>query len=268
MKTENAQNENLTYYQFQKEIDFSLFVKASTVVLSEALKQTLKNVGFEEISAKEFKEKDLQRYKTKILTIKEANHKVARQISQSFLGMEKYGSENLTSQGNYEVYRFKNVGMMVFSQMTYEWELGLINTENNLEETRVMLTRFITWALVEQGILAFWGIPVEEGLVVMSQKESAGEAVFIDMENNKIITQEGTKKLPAYLQILRLDSTLKSQTKVMSPEELLSFLTTNVSFFTVSNLPYELMRNIRNLVLFSEGIIYPQENFEPRSEAA
>jgi len=130
-----------------------------------------------------------------------------------------------------------------------------------------MLTRFVTWSLVEKGVLAFWGVPVEEGLVVMNQKESRGEAVFIDIEKNKIITQDGTKKLPAFMQFLRLDPTLRSETKPMSREELLSFLTTNVSFFTVAKLPFALVNNIRTLITFSEGVIYPKDNFEPRSEA-
>lgn len=267
MSTETNQNEKLTYFQFQKEIEYSLFIKIETDQLNDNLKHTFNSIGFNEITEKEFKEKDLQRYKTRILSVKEATHKVARQISHSFLGMERYGNENITTQGNYEVYRFKNVGMMVLSQMTYEWELGLIDLEEKQDQIKIMLTRFITWSLVEQGVVAFWGVPVEEGLVVMNQKESAGEAVFLDVNNHKMITQDGTKKLPPYIQFLRLDPVLRGETKLMSKEELLSYLTTNVSFFTVSKLPFDLVRNIKNIVHFSEGIIYPKENFEPRSEA-
>jgi hypothetical protein len=53
----------------------------------------------------------------------------------------------------------------------------------------------------------------------------------------------------------------------MSKEELLSFLTTNTTYFSFQSLPRELRETVLNLVKFSEGIIYPKENFEPRSEA-
>lgn len=268
MNANNNYSENLTYFQFQKDFDYSLFVKVEQDFLNEDMKTILTQLGFNEITEKEFKLKDLKRYETKILKVKAANHKVARQISQSFMGMEKYGNENLSSQGNYEVYRFKNVGMMVLSQATYEWELGLMSNTAQTEGIKTMFTRFITWALMEQGVLAFWGVPVEEGLVVMNQKEANGEAVFLDIEKNKIITQDGTKALPAFIQFLRLDSSLRGETKLMSREELLSFLTTNIAYFSVSKLPYGLLNNIRSLIDFSEGIIYPKENFEPRSEAS
>ena len=267
MNTKNTFSENLTYFQFQKEMEYSLFLKVETEILDEEFKTILKNLGFDDISEKDFKAMGLKRYETKILNIKEANHKVARQISQSFLGMEKYGNENLTSHGSYEVYRYKNVGMMVFSQATYEWELGLIQNENTHNGLKIMLTRFITWSLMQKGVVAFWGVPVEEGLVVMNQKEANGEAVFIDTHKNKLITQDGTKKLPSFIHFLRLDSTLRGHTKQMSPEELLSFLTTNVSFFATTRLPHELVTTIRAVTTFSEGVIYPQENFEPRSQA-
>jgi hypothetical protein len=267
MESKKIIPENLTYYQFQKEIDYSIFLKIETDLLTSEIKEVFESLGFQTLEKEEFNKKNFKKYETKVLKITKASFKLAKQIKKSFMGMENFGNESITSHGNYDVYRYSDVGMMVFSHASSEWEMGLIDFENKSFGVKVMLTRFLSWALTPYGVLSFWAVPVEEGLVVMNLKESNAESVLVDLKNERIITQDGVKRLPGFLQVLRLDSTLRGESRQMSREELLSFLTTNNTFFTQGPMPLNLKNTLLEMIQFSEGLIYPRENFEPREQA-
>jgi len=268
MANENTQNDKLTYYQFQKDLNYSIFIKIEDENLTDSIKEQVETLGFSKIESKEFKEIKLKKFETRILKISKASFKVARQIMNAFSGMEKYGNESISPHGSYEVYRYRNVGMMVLSQSNPEWELGLVNLDGNNDGLKVMLSRYLTWSLESYGVLAFWAVPVDEGIVVMNMRDAKAETVFLDLNSEMMLTQDGNKKLPSYLQVLRLDSTLRGESRVMGKEELLSFLTTNTAYFSYKGLPKSLRSTLMHLVQFSQGLVYPQENFEPRNEAA
>lgn len=267
METKNLPQENLTYFQFQKEIDYSIFLKIETDLLTNEIKEVFTQLGFEILDKEAFHKKGFKKYETKVLKITKASFKLAKQIKKTFVGMESFGNENLTTHGSYEVYRYSDVGMMVLSHASSEWEMGLIDFERNVHGIKVMLTRFLAWALEPYGVISFWAVPVEQGLVVMNLKESNAESVFIDLKNERILTQDGVRRLPAFLQVLRLDSTLRGESRQMSKEELLSFLSTNNTYFSQGVFPKGLRSTLLEMIQFSEGIIYPRENFEPREEA-
>jgi hypothetical protein len=72
--------------------------------------------------------------------------------------------------------------------------------------------------------------------------------------------------MPAGMQILRLDESLKERVKGMSKEELVSFLSTNNCFFSYKGLDFKVREAIYELVSMVDGYVYPVENFQPRND--
>ena len=155
---------------------------------------------------------------------------------------------------------------MIVGANSLFWELGVRSTENQ-NALRVILTRFLSFAFAPLGVVGFWGVPIEEGFVVMTPKSSNFESVFIDLKKEKLLTYDGIKNLATDIQILRLDSTLRNEMKKMMKEELVSFLSMNTCHLSYSGIGKELSEAIYELVEISDGVVYPEQNFKPRLEA-
>lgn len=258
--------EKFKYFQFHKDLNYSIFLKIEDNLFNDSSLKLFTELGFDEIDYKLFSSMPVKAGITKLLKINKAGHRAARQISSAFIGFEKYGNENLSSQGSYSVYRYKSLGMMIFSDTSYEWELGLVDFEKNMQGLKVVLNRFLSLALKNLSVLSFWAIPVDEGFVIMNQAQSLGEAIFIDIKNNKMLTQDGSKDLPVFLNILKLDSSLRQESRVMSREELLSLLSTKLCYISQTGvIDYRLKDSLFSLLDFSQGLHYPEDNFQARS---
>ena len=48
----------------------------------------------------------------------------------------------------------------------------------------IILNRFVSWALVEHRVIGFWGRISGKEIELLKQKESNGEAVYIDTKKN------------------------------------------------------------------------------------
>lgn len=251
------------YYQFKKEMGYPVFVRFEDSDIEMKLEGLLTQMGFEKIKSEELKSISFNKHQTKVLKIQNANFRVSKQIDQSH-ALDTYGPENLTMLGNYDVYRYKNVGMLIFGAENYFWELGLKNIESSQSEMKVIFTRFLSWALAPMGIVGFWGVPVDDGVVVMKPKEANFESFFIDVKSMKILSVDGVKDFFPGFQLLRLDSTLKDTTLRMKKEELVSFLTMNTSYFSYQGLDLSLKTAIFEFSAMVDGYIYPIENFQPR----
>lgn len=262
-----SDDKKFSYYQFKKDLGYQVYLRFEDFEFENGLVSTLELMGFDKIERDEVKSISFQPQLTKVLKVTSANARVSKQINRSDHSFGSYGPESISQMGNYSVYRYKNVGMMILGDGNYLWELGLRATDNE-SALRVILTRFLSFALAGQGIVGFWGVPVDEGFVVMSPKEASHESFLVDLEKNVLITYDGVVTLSSNLQILRLDPILRNEMKLMSKEELLSFLTMNTTHISYTGLEFVLRNTILDLCQYATGFIYPEKNFKPRFDDA
>ena len=158
---------------------------------------------------------------------------------------------------------------MVYSFGVSEWKMGCFKDFGHPDDIfacRSVVNRFISWTLSSLGIVGFWGVPVDEGVVVMKQIESAAEAVYIDINERKLYSIDGERKIDSRFSILRLDSGLKDKNIRMTPEQMMSFLFHHCTFLDYSGPSTPVRQVIQYLSKNIEGQIFPKESFRPRSD--
>jgi hypothetical protein len=266
---------NYSYYQFHKDLSYPVFVRFDSEDFGNDLLSLLSQLNFLEISDE--KEVDLLEQKIanndsriKILTLSVATIGVVRQIDMASES-DQFGPESLIPREGYRVYRWRGLALMVYSFAVQEWKLGCFNDfghEKNIYAYQTIMNRFLSWALFSQGVIGFWGVPVDEGLVVLRQSQSKGEVVFIDINKHKILSIEGVGKIPARFKVLRLDPALKGKNMRMTSEELLSFLALHTSFLDTGGLNFPIRQLLRATSLIAEGLVHSEESFRPRTDLA
>lgn len=260
-----------TIFQYQKELNLPIYLSADLTVFDSSFGEFLAKQKFVKLSDKEETEALSQIKKNntaRILHISEASPLVAKQI-QSMMESDRYGAESIIPKDGYRVYRYKDLGLMVYSFGAKEWQLGCYKDFGSSAFTvpsRMMINRFLSWALVPHGIVGLWGVTVDDGMVAQRAADSKGEAVFIDVVGLRMISLDGVKKLRPHFKILRLDPTLKGRNIKMSNEELLSFLSSHCSYLDSSGLSVPVRQMVQALSKMTEGLVHPQESFRPRTD--
>jgi len=112
----------VNYYQFQKDLNYPVFLRFENKDLEFEFKNLMTVLGFTKLETEQLKDIHFDQSKTKVLRIQKANARVAKQIDQTF-ATDKYGPENINQLGTYDVYRYKNYGMMILSETNYIREL-------------------------------------------------------------------------------------------------------------------------------------------------
>ncbi|MFA6238923.1 MAG: hypothetical protein WC635_16420 [Bacteriovorax sp.] len=261
----------LTYFQYQKDLNLPVYISADLAVFDTNFAEFLSLMKFHKLGTKEEAVALLEIKKNnnaRILHITEASPLVAKQI-QSTMESDRYGVESIIPKEGYRVYRHKDLSLMVYSFGAKEWQLGCYKDfgANNFKvASRTIINRFLSWALVPQGIVGIWGVTVDGGMVAQRAMDSKGEAVFIDVKGLNIISFDGVKKINPHFKIMRLDPTLKGRNIRMTSEELLSFLSAHCSYLDSSGLSVPVRQMIQALSKMSEGLIHPQESFRPRTD--
>ena len=261
-----------TYFQFNKNNDFPIYVKVQTSDFDPDLISFLRSLRFEELSNSEadIAKKTIESSpRARVLNIEEASLVVARQIAGA-RESDRYGAESIVTKTGYKVYRYRNIGMMVFSMVSKEWKLGCFPDFGNVDNEihcRVVINRFLSWALAPLGYIGFWGTPVEEGLVIQRYIDTKGEAVFINVMDRTILSMDGEKRLRYNYSLIRLDPILRERSTEMSFETLLSFLSVNNTYFGETGQPDFVRQMLQTLAKMSAGINYPKDNFRPRQPA-
>lgn len=252
-----------SYYQFRKALGHEVFLRFEDGDFENLFSETLDIMGFEKVERDTIKGHTFYRNQTRVLRVIKATPKVGRQIKQGdFLG-DRFGVESFSQMGSYDVYRYRGVGMMISGEHHFLWELGIKSTRNQ-EAIRTILTRFLSLALAPMGVVGFWGVPIEEGFVVLNPQAANFESIFVDVKNNVLVTYDGVKDLDVDLQILRLDATLRNEMRQMKSEQLLSFLSIHTIHLSYTGLDYALKDAIFELTQIATGFVYPSENFKPR----
>lgn len=260
-----------TYFQFHKELNIPIYIAVDLTGFDPSFAEFLSKVKFSKLADKEEAaalEQIKKDNKAKVLHLIEATPIVAKQI-QNTMESDRYGLESIIPKDGYRVYRYKDVGLLVYSFTAKEWQLGCykdFGSSANSIASRMIINRFLSWALVAHGIIGLWGVVVEDGMVAQRPIDSNGEAVFIDVIGLRMISMDGIKKLRPHFKILRLDPTLKGRNIKMGSEELLSFLSAHCAYLDSSGLSVPVRQIVHTLSKMTEGLIHPEESFRPRTD--
>lgn len=261
---------NFSYFHYRPELQVPVFIRFGTGVFTEELEQLLVRMGFTKIQTKDVPKVEDQiesDHLAKLLTISEASTTVARQIESS-AESDRYGKESIIPKPGYRVYRYHKVALMIYSLAASKWQLGVYSdfgAEEKITDARIVLGRFLGWALANHGILGIWGSPVDEGIVVMRPQKSQGEFVLLDIKNRKVISFDKVLKMKPLFSIMKLDSTLRGRNIRMNREEYISFLLHNSTFFDYSGPTVAVRQMVQTLAKISEGLLHPEESFRPRT---
>lgn len=262
-----------SYFRYHSGLQMPVFIKVNLELHEAALPALLESMRFVEMSSDQIKhvgDEMAGDVNARMMTIVPAGVSASRQIDAA-VHSDRYGKESVIAKNGYKVYRYKGQALIVYSYGVKEWECGVLpsfSEMENQEETRSILGRYLSWALAPLGVIGFWGVPVEEGLVVLKQKDSGGEMVFLDVRKKKVLSVDGVKKFPARMKILRLDEKLHNKNLKMSREELIGFLSLSSGFLDPEGLSIATRQLIHSLALGCEGIVHPKESFKSRSEQA
>lgn len=260
-----------TYFQYQKELGLPVYLTVDLTTFEQSIQDFLLKMKFTKLSDSEESEILKSKHPQKdmrILNITEASAVVSKQIMMT-MESDRYGHESFIPKEGYRVYRYKNVGLMIYSFGAREWQLGCyrdFGSRANHVASSIMINRFLSFALSSFGILGVWGVSVDEGMVAQRPIDSKGEVVFIDVVNQKVITIDGVKKMSPRFKTLRLDPTIRNRNIKMSNEEYLSFISAHCSYLDFSGLSVPVRQMIQTFAKLTEGIVHPQESFRPRTD--
>ena len=263
-----------TYYQYQKELNLPVYIALDPQAFESGLGDFLVSMKFTKLLEKEEAEALVVMKKnnaSRCLNILEASPVVSRQI-QGTMESDRYGQESIIPKAGYQVYRYKDMSFMVYSFGVKVWELGCYSDFGSSKvpsermAAKTVIHRFLTWALVHHGILGVWGVTVDNGVVLQRAVESKGEAVFIDVVGNRIISLDGVKKIGPKFKVLRLDPTLHGRNIRMTSEELLSFISAHCSYLDYTGLSVPVRQMIQTFSKMTEGLVHPEESFRPRTD--
>ncbi len=256
------------YFQFNPGNTFNIFIRTSHDENIEKIKIFLTEHKFEEISEDVYKNILKKKQPYRMLDFSKATATLARSINSVRSELDIYGKEQITPNKNYFVYRYHRIAMMVYSFNTRVWDLGYICDFENADDVTALsitLRRYLNWSLAEFGVVGFWANVVTEGIVIQKPSEVNFEVVFFDVKKDLIYSKEGTRKISAPFEIIRLDETMSGKTRSMNSSELYSFLMTKTAYFSYSGLPKSLQTIMFELAGKVDGIVYPKENFENRA---
>ncbi len=251
------------YYRFRKELDYHIYLRFEDFDFESEVVDTLELLGFEKVERDDLKKITFYKNNTRVLKVTRAATRIHRKMDgQGLLKINE--DECFQAMGLYDVYMYKNVAMMVLGDQNPLWELGIKTTEDSYA-LRIVFTRFLSMALACQGVIGFWGVPVDQGFVMMNEKESNSESIFIDVERSRFMTFEGVQSLPVDMQILRLSPTLKDEALKMTKEAFYGFLTFKTTLPHRRNKPKEFLQALFELTQVAVGVDYPEDNFKPRA---
>lgn len=251
------------YFQYRKNHNYPIYIRFKQEELNPKFSHLLNEMGFSILSEVESRKIPLQRHQTRMLTIQNANTRLQLQINGSDL-MEKYGPESLSLQMGMPVYTYRKVGVMGLPLSKTLWDLALhpdLSHTDQMVGLRVILVRYLSQALAEQGVLCYWGTVKDDAVIVMKQIQSFGEAVLIDINKKVIFSNGGEIKLGSSLKIIRKDKEV-STSRVMSREDVIGFLSVSTCLLSFNGITpsmkkaiYELSSNVSGSYASSENAV-------------
>lgn len=267
----SGEDHQFTYFQYFKQIKIPVYIRFNADHFDPDIMGLLKSMRFEEVTQQEVPELKLEllrNMKSRLLTINEAGPYVARQI-EMIAESDRYGAESIIPHPGHNIYRYKGIGAMIYSFASNEWELGTFPDFGGPQlefACRSIINRYLSWALAPLGYVGFWATPVEEAIVVMRQKDSFGEAVFMDVKKGRLLSVDGQKIVRSRFKIIKLDEKLSGENKHIRSEELLSYLSVCCTYFDYSGLSVPVRQMLQHMVKNYSGVLHPKESFLARSQ--
>lgn len=237
-----------TYFQFRKQYDYKIFIRFKAEDLNAKFNHLLTELGFSEMSEKDSKKISLTQAQTKVLTVQYASARLNQMINGSDI-LDKFGAESLSLQAGIPVYTYRKVGLMGVPMQKNLWDLALnsdLSQTDQMVGLRIMLVRYLSLSLSEQGVLSYWGTVKEGSVLVMKQAQSFGEAVFIDWNKKVIFSNGGETKCHSQIKMIRMDKEQKSS-GYMGREEIISFLSVSTCLLSFQGITMAMKRSILEL---------------------
>jgi hypothetical protein len=256
------------YYRYGKKHLYPFFLRVGGE-FAEAVSHHLEQMGFSLSTEADYKKVLQSKAKYRLVNMTSASHQVIQQLGQPSKEIDHYGSESVTPGLNYEVYRYKGAALLVFSDKHSIWDMGLkldLTIEKDQSVFKIVLSRMMGLAMANLGILSFWAVPVDEGVVIMRQQDANAETVMVDLNRQVMLTIEGEKPLAASTQLFRLDSSLHSKPKLMPREEVLSFLCSHLNYFNYAGVNQEIKALLTRLAVTYPVYKLAVESFKPRTD--
>lgn len=249
------------YFQFRKSYEYPIYIRLKQEDLNPKLSHLLNEIGFSSLTEVESKKIQLHKANTKILTIQEASSRLQQQISGSDI-LDKYGCESLSLQMGMPVYTYRKVGVMGLPLNKTLWDLAIhpdISHTDQMVGMRVILVRYLSQSLAEQGVLCYWGTVKDETVIVMKQLHSFGEAVLIDVNKKVIFSNGGEMKLGPSLKIIRKDKDVPTASN-MSREDIIGFLSVSTCLLSFNGITHAMKKAIYDLSSRATGSYAVNEN--------
>ena len=257
--------DQISLFRLREDLDYPIFIKVDLKQFGAGLQGFIENSGFELLE--DVTDDDTQDLlgkapHSRMLSITLASNSVMRQVDQ-VQESDLYGFESLVPREGYTVYRYKKVGIIVYSPSASVWKLGCRpdfgEGKDFSKAYKVIINRFLSWALAPMGVIGFWGYYSKNKAEFLRQSESNGEAMFMDMYKNKGFSSDDSWIMGPDFRIVKRDGHNKSESKdgrYLSQEEFISLLSTHCSFFDYKGLSLPVRQMIKRLSkLFSCQII-------------
>lgn len=268
---------NYRYFQFQREKNIPIYIKYEENMFTSDLEEFLTSSLFSRLSdndSSKVPEIIELNPNAKILALTHATPSVAKQISQR-KESDHYGDESIFPNPAYNLYRYKGYAMIIYSIHAKEWQMGAFNhfgskSMIDAPHYRSIIARYLGWCLAPMGVVGFWGVPIDDGIILMNQNKSNGEAIYVDVMSQVLFSLDGIRQLNGHFRIIKLDQrpSAKNSGNIvnMPKEELLSFLYHHCTYFSYEPFSSEICQLIQSISMMGEGHIYPEDSFRPRTD--
>lgn len=232
------------YFQYRQQHDYPVYLRFMQTELNPKFSHLLSEMGFNELNEQQSRKIPLSKTQTRLLTVQLASPRLNQQMQGSDL--DKYGSEVLSIQAGTPVYTYKKVGIMALPPYKNLWDLAVhseILQTDQMIGLRIILVRYLSQALADQGVLSYWGTLRDGSIIVMKQLQSFGEAVFVDWNKKVIFSNGGEFKINSQLKLLRKDKDFNSSS-AMSREDIISFLSVSTCLLSFHGITGPMKRAI------------------------
>ena len=261
----------MTYFQYQKGLNLPIYIRAELDLFDPYLSKLLGEMGLERLQGEDAVEArgKVERVEGgRLLTLEEATPLVAKKID--FMGeWGQYGEESINPGYDCQIYRYRSVAIMPHSYGSPLWGLGCHKDFGSNEKAmacRIVLNRFLSYALLPMGIVGLWGEAVEGGIVLFRPGRGEGKAVFVDVKKQSVLAPRGGGQMGEHFKVFRLSVHHLSRDVVMEPEELIPCLFSHLCYFSYKGPGKFTRRAIQVLARLVKGVDCSPGNFQSISE--
>ena len=262
----------INYFCLCEDLDYPVYLKIEDQSMPKDALDMILDFGFKPLDEEKSEVLDSVLKKNenfRVLDISCASPEVRLQLSR-IQESDLYGFESIIPQDGYNVYRYKEGGVLVFSNSVNIWKLGCwtrFKDGHDLKKAyNIILNRFLSWAFVRHGVIGFWGRIKGKEIELLKQKESRGEAVYIDTERKVVFNVKG-EILP--IQDIDIITEEKEEAigsdekrRIISKEKFISLLFSSCTYFDLKGLDIRVREMIAKIAKTQCGYIKPKSKDE------